>query len=65
MPKFKIPVSWSVCGMMHIEADTLEDAIDIARASETPLPDKHDYLEDSILVDEDFARELNFPEPEN
>jgi len=61
MPKFKIPVSWSVCGTMYIEADTLDDALDIAGYSDTPLPDKYDYLEDSLLVDEDFARDLNEP----
>lgn len=61
MPKFKIPVSWSVCGTMYIEADTLDDALDIAGYSDTPLPDKFDYLEDSLLVDEDFARDLNEP----
>lgn len=57
MKTWVIPVEWTVCGRMEIDAKTLEEAIDIACLPETPLPDG-DYLMDSFIVSygEDIIR---------
>ena len=54
MKTWTIPVSWSMCGKIEIEADTLEEAIEIAETDDTiGLPDG-DYLEESWQVDDDI-----------
>ncbi len=57
MKTWKIPVTWEVYGTVEVEADMLEDAIDIARDDEgvIPLPDDSDYVDGSWRVtDEDI-----------
>jgi hypothetical protein len=45
---YKIPVSWEMYGHITVEADTLEDAIEMAE--DFPLPDGS-YIEDSFKID--------------
>ena len=61
MKTWRIPVTWEVCGTVNVEADTLEEAIEIARDDDgnIPLPDG-DYVDGSWRLseeDEDFVRE--------
>lgn len=55
MPIYKLPCVWEVMGYMHIQADTMEEAIQEAydRAS---LPDG-EYVENSFAVDHEFIEE--------
>lgn len=56
MKSWKVPVTWEVYGTVLVKADTLEDAIDIARDDEgvIPLPDDSDYVDGGWRVtDED------------
>ena len=55
MKTFKIPVSWSVCAEVDVEAETLGDAIEVAREGDLPLPLDWSYIDDSWAVDEDLA----------
>ena len=48
---YKIPVIWQVVGLVEIEAESLEKAIQKAQASGTPLPRDGNYIEDSFEVD--------------
>jgi hypothetical protein len=50
MPKFNIPVTYTMYGTYVIEADCIEDALDkfIADAEDRPLPPTGDYLDESI-----------------
>ena len=50
--EYRIPVSWSVCATMTIEAESLEDALEAAQ--DAPLPTDSDYLEGSFKVDEEL-----------
>ena len=59
MAKFIIPVSWTFIDNMEIEAATLDEAIEKANSSETPLPDDGAYLEDSFKVDMEMVNEIN------
>jgi hypothetical protein len=45
---YKIPVSWEMYGYITVQADTLEDAIEMAK--DFPLPDGS-YIEDSFQID--------------
>ena len=60
MPKFTIPVSWTMIDDMEIEADTLEEAIDIAEESDLT---KGEYCDSSFEVNHELAVQLNAPEP--
>lgn len=53
---WRIPVSWEMSGYINVEAETLEEAIEIACNDEgtIPLPDNGDYVDGSWrVVDED------------
>ena len=61
MKKWKIPVTWEVFGNVVVEADTLAEAMKIARDEEEilPLPEESDYVSGSWRLteeDEDFVR---------
>lgn len=63
MKKWKIPVTWEVCGYVYVDADTLEEAMETARDDEgvIPLPDDNDYVDGSWRLsetDENFVREM-------
>lgn len=50
MAKFKIPVEWSVYGVVEIEADSMEEAVDEfdETIDDIPLPDQSEYIDDSF-----------------
>lgn len=47
--KIKLPVTWEMCGMVEIEADSIEDAIEnfYELTDEIPLPNG-DYVDASF-----------------
>ena len=47
MRSWQIPVCWEMCGMVTVEADTLEEAVEIARDDDgdIPLPDDAYYVD--------------------
>ena len=60
MKTWEIPVEWTMRGVIFVEANTLEAAIDIAvNDPSIPLPDG-DYLEGSWTApdDEDYIRQF-------
>ena len=63
MKKWKIPVTWEVCGYVYVDADTLIEAMETARDDEgvIPLPTESDYVDGSWRLsetDENFVREM-------
>ena len=59
MKTWVIPIAWEMYGRCYVEADTLEDAIDIALGGDTPLPEEEEYVENSETLwseDIDFIR---------
>lgn len=52
---FKIPVSWEASGFVKIEAETLEQAIEIFDIieDEIPLPLEEEYIDGSFKRSED------------
>ena len=63
MKKWKIPVTWEVCGYVYVDADTLVEAMETARDDEgvIPLPTESDYVDGSWRLsetDDNFVREM-------
>lgn len=53
MKTWKIPVAWSMCGIVNIEANTLEDAIELAmgRDGNIPITDDGTFIDGTWEVD--------------
>ena len=53
LKSWKIPVNWTMMGIVRIEADTLENAVEIAQDRDgiIPLPDDGVYMDGSWEVD--------------
>ena len=56
---YEIPCTWEVYGTVEIEADRLEEAIELAERDDSPMPDDSDYVDGSFQVDRDIAEEIN------
>jgi hypothetical protein len=56
---YEIPCTWEVYGTIEIEADSLEEAIELAERDDSPMPDDSDYVDGSFQVDRDIAEEIN------
>lgn len=52
--KWKIPMTWEMYGVCIVEADTLEQAREIAMDWRTDLP-KGTYVDDSIRLDDELV----------
>lgn len=60
MKKFKVPVTWEVYATIEVEAETLEEAMKIAKDEdgEIPLPTQTEYVDGSWRVNVDSPEEL-------
>ena len=62
MKTWRIPVVWQMMGVVEVVADTLEEAMKIAKDDDNiPLPDNGEYLDDSWEVatnDVDSIRDI-------
>lgn len=61
-PTWIIPITWSMCGSVEIQAPTLEKAIEMAMEEKNniPLPEDGDYVEGSwelVYTDEEYIRQ--------
>lgn len=56
MQYYKIPVSYSVCGEIEVEANSLEEALEYAKDNvrDLELPDEPQYIEDSYEINDDI-----------
>lgn len=56
MQYYKIPVSYSVCGEIEVEANSLEEALKYAKDNvrDLELPDEPQYIEDSYEINDDI-----------
>ena len=64
--KIKIPVIWEMCGMVEIEADSLEEAIEGFHSAEDdlPLPECSDYVDGSFAISTDDLNTIRLYNPE-
>ena len=56
---YEIPCTWDVYGTLEVEADSLEEAIELAERDDSPMPDESDYVDGSFQIDRDIAEEIN------
>lgn len=64
MKKIKIPVTWLMAGNIEIEADSIENAIKIAKnkLKTISLPTQSSYIDDSMTLctdDIDYIKHIN------
>jgi len=59
MTKYEVPMIWQECGSIIVEAETPEEAHDLALSDDYGLPDEDQssYVEGSAEVDEAFLAE--------
>lgn len=57
---WKIPVTWEVCGEVDIEANSLEEAVEIfkEKMDEISLPEQSFYVDDSFKLTTDNIEEI-------
>lgn len=55
---YKVGCSWEVYATAEVEAESLEDAIEIVEADEFPLPTDTSYVDGSFKVDVDVTELL-------
>lgn len=51
MKYFRVPLVWQMYGHVWVEAETEEEAIELALGDEVPLPEGN-YIDDSVEVDD-------------
>ena len=51
MKYYRIPLAWEMYGYLWVEAETEEEAIEIALGAETALPEGY-YVDDSCVIDD-------------
>jgi len=49
--KYRAKVYWEMCGEIEVEADSPEQAAEIAMDGNTPFPDEKEYVPDSVNCD--------------
>jgi len=51
LKEYKIPCSWQVYGIIGVEAESWNEAIEKAEADDTPLPTESEYIMSSFEID--------------
>jgi len=49
---YKVPLVWEMYGHVWVEADSEEEAVEIALGPDCPLPDDGEYVDSSVMVDD-------------
>ena len=53
--KIKLPVTWEVCGLVEIEANSIEEAVEYfnQNSSDIELPENPEYVDGSFALSGD------------
>jgi hypothetical protein len=51
--KIKLPVTWQLCGIIEVDADSIEDAIKNFDPMVEELPDEQHYVDGSFELSDD------------
>lgn len=53
--KIKLPVTWEVCGLVEIEANSIEEAVEYfnQNSSDIELPENPEYVDGSFVLSDD------------
>ena len=59
MKTYKVACTWEVCGELEINANSLEEAVNIAEEDDNlPLPEAS-YIDGSFRTDKEMSEHLN------
>ena len=58
MKKYNIPCAWEMYGVMEVEADSLDQAIETARLH-GELPTNSGYVDGSFQIDREVVEDYN------
>ena len=58
MKKYIVPVHWTICAHAEVEADSIEEAMDLATGIDLDLFDDPQYLQESFGVYEEDITEV-------
>lgn len=61
MPKFKIPITWEVCGEIEVEAESLDEAVEMVDfdPDEVTVPQEWEIVEGSVNTNYQLVELLN------
>ena len=59
MPKYKVYVEWTVTSIVEVEANSMDDAVNIVQEDSSLIPERGDYLEGSLDVNYEMSSYLN------
>jgi hypothetical protein len=60
MKTWNISCDWQVCAIAKVEAETLEEAIKLAKNDDNfPLPTYPDYIDESFKINKEMSKILN------
>ena len=59
MPKYKVYVEWTVTSIVEVEANSMDDAVNIVQEDSSLIPKQGDYLEGSLDVNYEMSHYLN------
>lgn len=53
--KIKLPVTWEVCGLVEVEANSIEEAVEYfnQNSSDIELPENPEYVDGSFALNDD------------
>lgn len=53
--KIKLPVTWEVCGLVEVEANSIEEAVEYfnQNSSDIELPENPEYVDGSFVLSDD------------
>lgn len=67
MKTWKVPVIWEACGIVEVEANTMAEALVIAKDDDgvIPLPKESEYVDGSWDLSDDNAEEIRYSYNDN
>ena len=59
--KIKLPVTWEVCGLIEVEANSIEEAVEYfnQNSSDIELPENPEYVDGSFVLSDDDPDYIN------
>jgi len=57
--RYMIPCSWEMYGFCEVNANSVDEAIELVDSDITPLPKRQNYVASSFQIDEAMAREMS------
>lgn len=53
--KIKLPVTWEVCGLVEVETNSIEEAVEYfnQNSSDIELPENPEYVDGSFVLSDD------------